>query len=424
MIIPLHDYTLREHWFIELFKTLNKEDYKTLLNVWFHGYKDIRNHWWIRLCQVNNIDWYILEIFEQNIINAMIDWMSQDRFMLWNILDLKWWFTDILFFWHWPEHCDKNEFINKLDKIESKVNKLIVFWFPNWNEIQWEEYWNKYEQHLSAWSENDWHKLWYKTVLINDWNFNKTKVWHIMAYKFKKNFKEDFDIFLNKLKNKESHSIVRFWDWEMFVIEWTTIDLSEKLWWEHKYIPWNEEDEKSRWQLTESLLYKDDNYFVWIPCKCCVWLDRHIEIKNKSKQIEENLTWANIFVNSNYKKFKDEYIKELSNHDIVMIVNKNAKVDQLPFAKNIQKTFYVWWNSWVNDLWIIQEIKDYAKTRSNTIFLFCAWVLSNIAIYELHKTKTNNTYLDMWSVFDDMMWLWATRWYLNWADTLEKVCVW
>ena len=78
-------------------------------------------------------------------------------------------------------------------------------------------------------------------------------------------------------------------------------------------------------KLIESFQYQDNNYIVGISCECCQGAE-HYKMKKFSNQKDENLTYANIFVNSNYELYKETFIKEYSNHSVHLIANKNSKV--------------------------------------------------------------------------------------------------
>jgi hypothetical protein len=215
-------------------------------------------------------------------------------------------------------------------------------------------------------------------------------------------------------------------DGEMVVINGEAIDLSEKCNGEHKYTPQNPEDERCRKILEESLLYQNPNYFVGLPCRCCVG-DQHCdELRKQSQQPEQQLTWANLFVNANYPRFLDETLSVLKTRSINIICHNKAKLDQLPFT--VKKDFRVGTNAWVNDYdKTLKEIVDYIDKLKikDEVFLFCAGVLSNMLIYQLTKRFPNNTYIDVGSVFDDMMQLGQTRKYLKGnRRRLKKVCIW
>ncbi|MCP4991162.1 MAG: hypothetical protein GY928_35440, partial [Colwellia sp.] len=239
-------------------------------------------------------------------------------------------------------------------------------------------------------------------------------------------FTEELFLFNQKLANNENFALVRFGDGEMEVINGKAIDLSEKCNGEHKYSPDNENDEHYRQILEQSLLHKSDSYFVGLPCRCCVG-DKHCEnLRSQSKQIEAQLTWANIFVNSNYPEFLNSTDEALKGKTINMICHEKADIKGLPFLVN--HSFTVGANAWSSNYdEKLKEITKYIQDNNieNQVFIFCAGVLSNMLIFQLNKEYPNNTYLDVGSVFDDMMNLGQTRKYLKGSKKrLKQVCVW
>jgi hypothetical protein len=59
-IIPSHNYTLRELSVTNVLKENKNLNLKSFLNVGFHDWQQDGRHWWIRICEENNIDWKIL----------------------------------------------------------------------------------------------------------------------------------------------------------------------------------------------------------------------------------------------------------------------------------------------------------------------------------------------------------------------------
>ena len=59
------------------------------------------------------------------------------------------------------------------------------------------------------------------------------------------------------------------------------------------------------------------------------------------------LTWANVLINSNYKRFMDEIVPILKTK-LYMVVNENADLDASEFK--IERAFRVGQNCMVNDI--------------------------------------------------------------------------
>lgn len=241
-----------------------------------------------------------------------------------------------------------------------------------------------------------------------------------------KTFTGDFNKFLNKLKNKENFAISRFGDGELMIIEGIGLDLLSKGAGEFAYDQNNTIYNKSRHLLSKSFTHKSDDYYVGIACKCCVGDEKYNYMKALSEQNEEHLTWANIFVNSNFNRCISEMLPELNNRKVGLICHEASNTDNLPFNIYDNLIFKVKPNAWVENLYLIDEIKELIKNNNynDVVFLISAGPFANILAYELNNYNNNNTYIDIGSVLDKHLKLPLTRGYQRGADTLNKVCVW
>jgi hypothetical protein len=240
-----------------------------------------------------------------------------------------------------------------------------------------------------------------------------------------KTFDGDFTKFLNKIKSGEHFSLSRWGDGELTILEGKYIDIRSKGNGEFRYDPNMEQYIGVRNKLIVSYSNKSDNYYIGIACPCCVGQEKYEYMKKKSGQDEEHLTWANIFVNANYRRTINELIPELSNHPIFLVINKNSKLDKLPFTPI--DIWYVGTDAWEKDYWIVDRIKKFIvnKDIKDAIFLFAAGPFANILTYELWEYGSkNNTYIDIGSILDPYLQLKLTRGYHLGAPTLNKVCVW
>jgi hypothetical protein len=241
-----------------------------------------------------------------------------------------------------------------------------------------------------------------------------------------RNFTKEILFFTQKIKDNIPFSIVRYGDGEMMIIENTPIDLTKKYHGEHKFIPNDTKYIEARKKMCDSIQFKSDNYFVGIPCPCCVGKERALNIYNYSKQNEKNITWANIFVNDNYKYFQKQFYPELKNKDVVVICHKNANLEYLRTELNIKKEFRVGVNAWIENQEILNEVIEYSKTvNPNTIFIFMAGTFTKICIYQIHSIRNDLFLLDLGSTLDLKIKLGETRQYLkNNSNNSNKICQW
>lgn len=167
MKIPEHNYTVREKSVANVLSKINVP-IQSFINIGFHDWQDPRRHWWIKICEVNNIDWKIVEIFEGNVFDAVNKGCPKDKILLGdisNVDDLP--KSDCLLFWHGPEHLEKNKFLNILPLLEKKY-KVLIFGMPLGEEPQGSCYGNPYEEHVSSWTTEEWQNLGYTVTEIYD----------------------------------------------------------------------------------------------------------------------------------------------------------------------------------------------------------------------------------------------------------------
>ncbi len=240
-----------------------------------------------------------------------------------------------------------------------------------------------------------------------------------------KTFDGDFTKFLNKIKNNEHFSLSRWGDGELMILEGKYIDIRSKGNGEFRYDPNLPQYNPARNALQEAYIYKDDQYYIGIACPCCVGQDKYEYMKIKSRQDDEHLTWANIFVNANYRRTINELIPEMNNHSVTIIVNKNSKFDKLPFKPN--QILLVGTDAWLDENELSRNILENILMRDikNEIFLIAAGPFANILTHRLWKYGSkNNTYIDIGSILDPYLQLKLTRGYHLGASTLDKVCIW
>lgn len=178
MIIPEHNYTEREQTVCQVLSDLSG-NLDSFVNVGFHDWQDPRRHWWIKICEANNIDWSIVEVFELNVLDAISKGCPKDKIHNLNIKEVSSLpDSDCLMFWHGPEHLLKEDFLSILPSLEEKY-KYLIFGMPLGEEPQGEAYGNPHEKHISSWTVEDWTDLGYKVIEVHD----SQPYPHMTAYK-------------------------------------------------------------------------------------------------------------------------------------------------------------------------------------------------------------------------------------------------
>jgi len=239
-----------------------------------------------------------------------------------------------------------------------------------------------------------------------------------------KTFIGDLYKYLDMIRMGRNFALSRWGDGELKLLGNKEINLLNKGNGEFRNVRNSEVYASARRLLQEAFLYSDKDYHIGISCRCCVGDEKHEYMKKAvGAKGEANLTWANIFVNSNYNKFLELYIPEFRKTEVVLISHQDAKLDDLPFG--VTKHYTVPPDAWISrdvTLKIMEDISIHNKVK--VIYLFAAGPYANQAVYELHKFNKNNTYIDIGSVFDRYLGLKVTRRYLEGGKTLRKTCIW
>jgi hypothetical protein len=257
-----------------------------------------------------------------------------------------------------------------------------------------------------------------------------------------KDFKRDFWMLQKKLESGENFAFSRFSDGEMDIMLNKKVTLDSKgtrrdgkvvgvtySEVDHKEFDPEKHSHVRNWVL-EAYRFHKPNYFVGLSCPCCVGTTNNQWMKNERGGDDDCLTWANLFVNSNYPLFLENVVPILSNKKVVMICNEKANLNKLPFE--VEKDFRIGSNAMVNNLDLSEEIIDWIEDENirDYVFLFSASTLSNIAIYELFRTHPENTYIDVGTTLNPMMDMPIQRNYLRayWLKSgnteINKYCMW
>lgn len=223
------------------------------------------------------------------------------------------------------------------------------------------------------------------------------------------NFREDIEFIFNKLQNQDKFSFSKYADGEFAILANLSITNVDK---------WTFNPDlhsEMRNELIRSFKFKDPDYYVGVSCKCCQ-PSQHVDwMREQSGQ--DILTWANIFVNSNYPYFTENFIPEFSNHEVVLFAREDATIQNLPFKVEhipITKQAFIDNFNMVDDF----PIEEY----NNKLFLFCAGPLGNMLAAKFWDKNKTNTYLDIGSTLNPYL-TENNRGYLRNSNNL-KTCIW
>lgn len=210
-----------------------------------------------------------------------------------------------------------------------------------------------------------------------------------------KSFSEEFDYFITKISNNENFAFTRFADGERSILENKCVYYNTQAYVIDK---WSFNNNKI---FSEDLLktskHREHNYYYAISCKCCE-PDGLSYYKNLLDN--HNITFSNLFINANYKKFIN-FTKQLK-RKVVIIANKNCLTAEYPFEVlqkiPIEDDCVNWYEK--NKQIVVEGMKVLANKYNNTLFFISAGPLSEILIHNLYINNANNCYIDVGSSLD------------------------
>ena len=228
-----------------------------------------------------------------------------------------------------------------------------------------------------------------------------------------KTFSGDFFKILDLLKSGKNFAFSKYADGEYAILRDKRIKNCDG--WMYDPI----RDQKSRYDLMASFRYSDPGYYVGISCPCCVPREHVRWMRENVGSDADHLTWANLFVNANYKLFKDHFIPEFAKREVILVASARGSVESLPFP--VEEHYGISRTAWRNDYDLINILlrKDY----HGKLFLFCAGPLGNMLAHRLWYSNKDNTYLDIGSTLNPWL-VGKNRGYLKGGKTLYKTCIW
>ncbi len=213
-----------------------------------------------------------------------------------------------------------------------------------------------------------------------------------------KNYKQDIKILHDALESNKHISFSKFCDGEWAVM--TNMPIDNK---EFKFNPNNESDQRKRKLLIEAFTYNNPRYYVGITCVKVFGLDVHTNMKALCNRTEDKITWADIWVNSNYQYYVENIIPIYRKRNVVLFCNERGNVNNLPFTP--QKTFFVANNAWQDSFHVLNDAKTFIRSEkiSDHLFLFCCGPFGNILCHQLTELEPSNTYLDIGSTLNPLL---------------------
>ena len=207
-----------------------------------------------------------------------------------------------------------------------------------------------------------------------------------------KDFRNDLIVLHNLLKAKTNFSFSKYADGEYAILENRTITVQPADNWTFTA----EKDEVYRQELINSFKYYEPGYYVGISCPCCQPMPHIAAMRSQVGAHADYVTWANIFVNGNYKFYIENFIPEYKKRDVVIVASEKGSKDSLPFA--VSEYIPIKQTAWRDNFNLVEELSN--RSDSGKLYLFCAGPLGNMLAAKLWTKNKNNTYLDIGSTIN------------------------
>ena len=218
-------------------------------------------------------------------------------------------------------------------------------------------------------------------------------------------FENEFIFFASLISCKIPFSFIRFGDGENDIMKGELIASKQDTW------LWDPKNQKFRNSLIESsnICLKENN-FIGIPCKNWIKISESI-LSFSNCTSAKFMSYATLFINKNYKIFKDwifNFIKISNRWKIILIANKiiNQNISwAYKFFPIPDKITEIWDNYSIT---LLPKLSNEAK-RNNLIFFISAGPAANIIISYLIKINKNNIYIDFGSSIEFITKGYSTR---------------
>jgi len=217
-----------------------------------------------------------------------------------------------------------------------------------------------------------------------------------------KNFLEDFKYFKNKILSKKNFAYARYADGEVRLMSGAGVGTYTQAF---QQDGWRCESKmyKLGETLLESIKHTESNYCYAITSPNQNANDYNF-LRSRINQSEENITFADLWINSNYPSFKN-FLEKIEEEVIVIAsedgLNRDLKplncklyIPIPPDCVNVYESHHQEINESMDQL---------ASEHADTLFLISAGPMSEAIIHILYRKNPNNRYIDVGSSIDELV---------------------
>ena len=216
----------------------------------------------------------------------------------------------------------------------------------------------------------------------------------------------EFDKFTKKIDAGENFAFMRNADGELAIMEGRAVAAQEGNWKSPDRVT------KLGQAIRKSLDLEGNNIYYAVSCPCC---DQRAYYWYASRVARpENITFANLWINSNYPRFKSWF--PTVKRDAVLIANFRAQGHQIGNL-NILKQYEIdddcisFWETSASEM--LSNIKMDFGDQKNLLYVVSAGPMSAPIIADLYRNNSDNCYVDFGSSIDEYYRKGITRPYMT-----------
>ena len=225
--------------------------------------------------------------------------------------------------------------------------------------------------------------------------------------------KAELNRFLGKLIAKERFIFIRFSDGEMEILRGAKLILSDSgVTWskgqsDFKYPAYDhkdfdpERDKALMSALTASAKHQSPEYFKGISTSHNGDLDATNKMIELNGGSEENLTFSDLWINSNYKKFLEHVLPVLEALPVALIANYRTKPEKI---SNLWSLIPVPDGAFQNHAQVVQEVIEKIRILPRgSVVLSSASSISNLIGHQVSVLNIDVTFIDIGTALHEQL---------------------
>jgi hypothetical protein len=213
----------------------------------------------------------------------------------------------------------------------------------------------------------------------------------------KNRFETDFEYYTELIKSNANFAYARYADGEVALMRGNPVGTNTQAFSVDRWSSPNFLTKVGK-ELLSTLNHTENNYHYAISSHSDNVDDYNFLISRISSP---NITFANLWINANYRKMFEFY--NSLDKNVYLICNHKSEKNNFPF--NVNEIFpfpddcISYWEQ--NGDIYISEIVDYVSKLKNETFFISAGPISEILIHHMYLSNPNNQYIDVGSSIDE-----------------------